>query len=84
LDVAEQSRKILLLGDPFPFDRLLIGRELDRVIHGVSISALELDRTPPRLCLFERVEQLEDGVKTDVSYSDESVPLELDVRNRFC
>ena len=84
MDVAEQSREVLLLGDPISLDRLLVGRELDRVIHGVSIGALKFDRAPPRLCLFERVEQLDDGVKIDISYSDEGVPLELGVRSHFC
>ena len=84
LDVAEQSREILLLGDPTPLDRLFVGREFDRVIHSVSVGALKFDRGPPRLCIFECVKQLDDGVKTDVSYSDEGVPLELGVRSRFC
>ena len=65
MDVAEQCRKILLLGNPIPFDRLFVGRELGGMIHGVSIGALEFDRGPPGLHLFEGTKQLFGGVKTN-------------------
>lgn len=67
LDVAEQSREVLLLSDPVPLDRLFIGRKLDRMVHGVSVGALKFDRGPPRLRLFERMKQLDCGLRIDVS-----------------
>ena len=54
------------------------------MIHGIGVGAVEFDRGPSRLYLFECVEQLDDEVKTEIPYSDEDAPLELGVRSRFC
>ena len=44
LSTYRQSRPNLLI---------VIGRNLDRMVHGVSVGALEFNCGPPRLCLFE-------------------------------
>ena len=37
------------------------------MVHGVSVGALKFDRGPPRLRLFERMKQLDCGLRIDVS-----------------
>lgn len=67
LNVAEQCREILFLGNPIPLDRLFVRRELGRMIHGVSIRALKLNHSPACLRLFQGTKQLIRGVKNHTS-----------------
>lgn len=84
MNVAEQSREILLLSNPIPLDCLFVCRKSSRVVHGVCIGTLEFDRGPACLCLFERMKQLNEvGSEGAHYYNEEGVPLELYVRSRF-